>query len=428
MMKKKIARLLFLAFILVLSSNGRVLTAQSNNGVNDLKQYAPSVFLDCNRCDRDFLRMEITFVNYVRDRKEADIHLLVTNQSTGGGGMEYTLAFIGLDQFEGQDVTLTYISQKTDTDDDTRRGLADVMKKGFFPYIVNTPLAEFCRIDFREKLEPTAVEDPWDFWVFSMGLDGDVDSEQSRSSYSIDGNFSANRVTPELKIQMSVSGDYDESEYNYDEETILSTQERRNFSALVVKSLSDHWSVGGWLEASRSTYSNIDSQYSFSPALEFNFFPYQESTRRQLRCLYKLGLHSVNYAEETIFFKNSEKLFKQSLAVSLSIREPWGNASTTLEGSQYFHDLQKNRMELWGSLSVRLFRGLSMNFRASYERIRDQLNLPFGDATLDEVLLRRKELATDYEYSLSAGISYTFGSKFSNVVNPRFDGSHRGRH
>jgi len=71
-------------------------------------------------------------------------------------------------------------------------------------------------------------------------------------------------------------------------------------------------------------------------------------------------------------------------------------------------------------MNIRLLRGLSVSLRGEYSRIHDQLNLPKGDASIDEILLRRKELATNYEYSFSVGLSYTFGSIFSNVVNPRF--------
>jgi len=49
-----------------------------------------------------------------------------------------------------------------------------------------------------------------------------------------------------------------------------------------------------------------------------------------------------------------------------------------------------------------------------------------GEASLEEILLRRKELATEYEYSLSIGLSFTFGSIYSNVVNPRFGGGGGG--
>ncbi len=65
-------------------------------------------------------------------------------------------------------------------------------------------------------------------------------------------------------------------------------------------------------------------------------------------------------------------------------------------------------------------KGLSLNIDASYDRIRDQLGLPKGERTLEEILLRRKEMATDYSYFLSVGLSYTFGSIYSNVVNQSF--------
>ena len=115
-----------------------------------------------------------------------------------------------------------------------------------------------------------------------------------------------------------------------------------------------------------------------------------------------------------------ESLLSQSLTVTLEIREPWGSASTSLQGSHYFHNFSKNRLELRGYLDFRIFKGLSVDISGRYKRIRDQLSLPLGEASLDEILLARKELATSYEYSISVGLRYTFGSVYSNVVNPRF--------
>ena len=56
-----------------------------------------SLFLDCRDldCESDFYRQEIAFVDHVRERMEADVHLLVTRQQTGSGGNAYTLAFYG---------------------------------------------------------------------------------------------------------------------------------------------------------------------------------------------------------------------------------------------------------------------------------------------------------------------------------------------
>jgi len=80
------------------------------------------------------------------------------------------------------------------------------------------------------------------------------------------------------------------------------------------------------------------------------------------------------------------------------------------------------QLSAFSSLSVRLFRGFSVNMSGSYARIHDQLFLPAGDAIFEEKLLRRKQLATSYNYFVVFGFSYQFGSIFNNVVNPRFGG------
>jgi hypothetical protein len=42
--------------------------------------------------------------------------------------------------------------------------------------------------------------------------------------------------------------------------------------------------------------------------------------------------------------------------------------------------------------------------------------------TPEEILLRLRELQSGYEYRFSTGFTYSFGSLFNNVVNPRFGG------
>src|SRR5688572_11864365 len=58
-----------------------------------------NVYLDCGFCDFNYLRDEVPYVNWVRDRAVADVHLLATQQATGGGGSEYVFNFIGLRSF-----------------------------------------------------------------------------------------------------------------------------------------------------------------------------------------------------------------------------------------------------------------------------------------------------------------------------------------
>ena len=69
--------------------------------------------------------------------------------------------------------------------------------------------------------------------------------------------------------------------------------------------------------------------------------------------------------------------------------------------------------------------GLSLNLRGSVSQIHDQLALQKEGATEEEILLNLRQLETSYDYNASIGLRYTFGSIYSNVVNPRFGGGRR---
>jgi hypothetical protein len=409
---------LLVALILILTSLSYPKDRQSD--LDELKKNALKIFLDCRRCDRDYIRTEIPFVNFVRDRKEADIHLLITTQRTGSGGDEYTMAFIGQKNFESTQDTLKYVTSQTDTRDDVRKGMVRVMKLGLVPFLNKTPIADLMNVIFEGEIKPTAVDDKWNFWVFNMSFSGSVSGEKQRNSVSLRGSFSANRVTPESKFRMSISGNFSESNFTYEDDSFSYYSDRKNFSSMYVWSLNGHWSVGAWFSASSSTYNNIDLSLSPSPAIEYNLFPYLQSTRRQLRFVYRLDYDYIRYREETIYNKTQEGLWGESLSVTFEVNEPWGNASATVAGSHYFHDFSLNRLELYGRLSLRLVKGLSLSMSGGFSAIHNQLSLRKGERSLDEILLRQSELATDFDYYASIGFSYTFGSVYSNVVNPRF--------
>ncbi len=398
---------------------------ESNQENQDLRNKAPRVFIDCRHCDLNYIKTEIPFVNFVWDRKEADVHILITTQPTGAGGTEYTISFLGQGNYAKNNYFLTYSSNKTSTEAEIRAGYTRLIKMGLMPYLAQTPLAEYCSISFRQVPSPTEVTDPWNFWVFGLSIGGRFEGESKRKTDSFNFNLSANRVTPELKIRLGFNANFDERKYIYSNNTIISTTESENFSGLAVKSLNGHWSIGAYLNLASSVYNNIKFSFNPAPAIEFNVFPYSESTRRELRFLYRVGLNAVTYREETIYLKTAENLWSESLSATLELKEPWGSWEASILGSHYFHDFDKNRLRLSSSLYFRIFKGLAISLNGRYERVRDQLSLRRGEATLEEVLLRRTQLATSYEYSLSFNINYTFGSIFSNVVNPRF--GDRGR-
>ncbi len=403
---------------------------QQPGAVDPLREEAVKVYLDCRQCDETYIRDEVTFVNFVRDRQDAQVHILVTSQSTASRGQEYTLAFIGQLNFAGKNDTLSYVSRQDDTSDIIREGLVRTMKLGLASYAAQTPLAEYLDLSFGRIVSPTAVVDKWDSWVFRVSTNIMENAEETRKSLGLMGSVSANRITEALKIRLSLDADYDESniEFQTDWGAVTRTDitRRYEFDGLVVKSLTDHWSLGGTLAGNSSTYRNIDWEAIVSPAVEYNLFPYSESTRRELRLLYKVNASHHDYVDTTVYGETAESLFGQSLDINLELTERWGTVRVGLEASHYFHDLEKNRLEFSTNLSLRLFRGLSLTVSGSFDRIHDQLSLPAGGATQEEIYLRLRELETEWERNVMIGLSYTFGSIYSNVVNPRFGGEQRG--
>jgi len=332
----------------------------------------------------------------------------------------FAVVLTGRAEFEGQGDGFTHESPSGQSEDDVRAALLQKIKLALLRFVSKTPLSGRISISLLDQVKPTAVADPWNFWVFSLGLNGFLNGERTYAGRSWMGNCSAGRVTPEWKIRLSLSGHVKRDVFRVGDYRYESSSHGLGFNGMAVKSLTDHWSAGGFVNLSSSTYQNIGLSLQTAAAVEYDIFPYSESTKHQLRILYRVGATNVRYREETIFDKTRETLWSESLSATLEVKRPWGTVSATLLGQHYFHDFGKNRLQLNGQLSFRVFRGLKFNLDGGGSRVRDQLFLAKGGSSLEEVLLRRRQLATTYDYFFSIGLSYTFGSIFSNIVNPRF--------
>ena len=291
---------------------------------------------------------------------------------------------------------------------------------GLTRYVARTPLGKYLTINFSKPLTETINTDKWDSWVFKTSVSGYASGEQSYKSAYLNGNFSANRVTEELKTSISAQYSYSVDKFEIDEDIITSEHNSKSVSGLLVKSITDHWSAGGSFYVGASNYSNTKLSLNILPGIEYDLFPYSESTRRQLRFTYKAGFNYMDYIDTTIYNKVTENLWRHSLSINYEIIQKWGSADITLEYSNYLHDWSKNNISLNGFMSLRVAKGLSLNFGGGAAIVHDQLGLVKGGATQQEVLLRLRELETQFEYFTTFGVTYTFGSIYNNVVNPRF--------
>jgi hypothetical protein len=391
-----------------------------------------TVFLDCHTrgCDFDHFRREITFVSWVRDRQDADVHILVTAQRTGAGGTELTINLMGLRDFEGQESTLQYISSPDDTRDEFRDGFTRMLQLGLASYAANTPAGGqlsvvYAPLDDMDLPSSGPSDDPWNFWVFRVGLRGSVEGESQERFLSGNASFSASRVTESLKLIFSARANGDRSEFDVVDTvegldtTFVSTRTSYNFDAESIWSLGPNWSAGVMAEVDRISTLNWDLAVRGGPALEYNIFPYAESTRRSLTFTYTLGVAFFDYEEETIFDQLSELRPAHNFEIDVGVQQPWGSVHGSVEAFQYLHDLGRHSLTLDGGINVRVFRGLEFNTGGEIARIKDQLYLSKAGLTPEEILLRQRSRGTDFRFHLSVGFSYRFGSKFNNVVNPR---------
>lgn len=386
----------------------------------------PRVYIDCNRCDYDHIRREIPFVDYVREPAQADIHLFITDQETGDGGREYEFSFIGRRAFTDLNFEFEQTVGRNATESDTREELNNVIRIGLFPYMLQSTGSAGFSLSYETgdeaSLSGSAVEDPWRYWVFEIYAGSlSLDMESSQTEFDSRWGFYANKVTEEWKIQFRpyFNYSYDEIERS-NGETIESRRHRHGIDSYAIRSIDNHWSAGLFATYLTRNDQNIRHQVEFLPGIEYSLLPYDIATRKEIKFSYRLGYSYQEYYDETIFNKLEEHLLNHRVTASISIEQPWGSISSGLIGSHYFHDFEKRRAEFFGNFSVRLFEGFSLNAGASFEMIQDQLSLRLGDASLEDVLLRQREISTDFEFSAFIALSYTFGSDFANIVNTRF--------
>ncbi len=384
------------------------------------------VFLDCQNvfCDFDFLRTEIAWVQWMRDRTDADVHVLVTSQQTGSGGREYTFRFIGLRAGAAREDQLLTTTPATATDDERRRAVARTLALGLAPHGARSELAPRLSVRFDPPPGGTGrapAKDPWKNWVFSVGLNAWFSGQSLSSFENLHGSFSVRRITDDLLLRAGVSHSRDKSRFEFEDgDEFESITRSTNGNLTYARSLTDHWTIGLYTRARAADPENLDLVLTGVPGVEFSVWPYRESTRRLLTFIYEIGASRFAYIDTTIYGKIKETRAHHALTAGLRAQQPWGEASVSFTGSSFLDDWSQNRLRVNAGLEIRITRGLRANIFGGYARVRDQLYLPKEDATDEEVLLRLRRLRTSYEYYTSFGLSYTFGSIFNSIVNPRY--------
>ncbi len=382
----------------------------------------PKVFVEGVKLDMDYMRRNMRFVDFVNDPAAADAHIVITSSVSGSGGLVYSLMYNNLTFENFGNFTLTCTTLMSDTFEEQRKKLNDALTLGLMPFVNQTQASNHLVIRYRAKDESadmTTLEDPWNSWTFRGDVYGSMDLEESKKIFNYTYNFRADKVTEEWKLRTNARRSVRTRKYTSDGEEYSSDNTTNYITSSVVRSLSPRWSTGAFASYYNSNYRNTKYSISFKPAIEYNIFPWDISDRKVFTIAYYIGPEWQKYYEETIYNKMQESLWEQTLRLDLQIIQTWGEIEAGLDATNYMHDWSKNRITFDTDLSVRIVRGLSVKLGFRVENVHDQIYLPQGEVSLEDILLNKVQLPSSFEVGADFGIRVQFGSIYNNIVNNR---------
>lgn len=384
-----------------------------------------NVYLDCPGCDLNYVKNEINFVNYANDPLRAQVHILVSSQSTGSSGAIHQLEFLGKEGFDGDKFTLQFQAQPTMTNLEKQQGLVRTLKLGLVPFVAQTPMAP--KVDFPEaKKEKSKEVIPvgkskkfMDAWLFEVYSNMNWDKESLRSTFDLRYGLYAEHLSPEWRIRIEPNFYFQERVVRTNEEEIHSYRRQNGYNGKIVRSLGEHWSLGVFNNLYSNTYTNVKLGMWVAPAVEYSILPYSEVITREFTVAYHVGRLYNRYFEETIFLKTQDEILSHFMDINLRLRRQWGDVTMFMQGSCFLNDWSRNHFSINGRVGVRVFKGMTFNMGGTFRIVNDQISLPRGNTTLEDILLGQKQLATAYNSNLNFGVRYTFGALYNNVVNTR---------
>jgi hypothetical protein len=386
---------------------------------------APKVFLVCDYCDQNYYKNEITFLNFVRDRRLADIVILLRTINTGNGGTEFTLEFSGENNFKDITTTEKFNAIPNQSNGEIREGIRDAIKKGVLPYLLKSNLAS--KINYSiTGLENTAnadqVKDKWNLWLFSISGNLSGSGQAYSKQFDMFSNFNTNRTSQKNRFETGFFQYGNFQKYTVNDSTSISAFVNNigaySFDAIT---LGKHAAVGYFATYFASTVQNLKNSTSFFPSIEYNIFPYEDATKRRFTLNYRIGARYVDFFTPTYLDKLYEWYFLHSLVVSYRQVEKWGSLNCDIGSFQYFHKQNYYRVNISPNVSLNVAKGLNINLGGNFSVVNDQYFLRKEEVSQEAILLGQAQLKSNFSYFFYSGFSYNFGSIYNNVVNVRFN-------
>jgi len=385
------------------------------------------VFVEGNVIDFNYMRNNTPFVNFVNDPKSSDVHIIITKQKTGGGGFLFTLEYNSAEFPNIPKIKLSCNTISFDTDIIIKEKLVKTFHSGLMPFINEKDGMQGLKIvsindswSHNPETSEIEVDDPWKLWVFRLGADIGFKGEEKERNFEYSFSTRITKITDSWKIISDY--DFQKSKEIIEKdngEIIKSIKTNQGINSKLIFSINPHWSYGIFLDGSQSTYRNTKMNVRITPAIQYNFYKWKESDRKEFTISYDIGPNYNEYYETTIFGMMNEWLWQESVEIRYNKLETWGEINFKLEGGHYFPGLDNYYGKIRLDLGIRISKGLSVYFRTEAESVHNQIYLPNSELSDEELLLDIVKRPSTIEYNGKIGFRFQFGSVYNNIVNER---------
>jgi hypothetical protein len=370
-------------------------------------------------------------VDFTTNRTSADVDIKLISQSTGSGGEKFFVLFYGQNKYKGQADTLSYILPPKASDDDTRRKFYEYIGYGLSRYLIQCGSLACVKVNLlgeegKDDSNAAVLKDHWHNWVMSLGTDGNFSGEKTYGNLYMSNYFIVKKVTDSLKVIFRFSYELTKSTYSYEDDTVPVVIRNLNtdysFAHQLSKSIGRRWAYGYGANYLHNTFNNENHVVTAGPSIEYNIFPYTESSSRYFTVRYSVKAMYYNYIDTTIYNKTSEAFIAHGIVSNLSFNQKWGTLNFGAGWYNKLSDWSVNRLDMHANADIRVGGGFSFYAGIYSGLMHDQIYLPRAGATPEEILTKKRALQSNYSFNGWFGLNYTFGAKTNNYVNERFNG------
>lgn len=388
----------------------------------------PKLFISCAQpllCFDSYLRQELSYFDFVRDQYLADLTLVISIQPAGNGGMRFSVVLRHRDptaDLAGAR-TRSFVALPGATPQAQREELLQVILRVLQTDLIDTPSDDAFTLSITKRTGNTLTNqyDPWHHWVITPELLGYAEGASGYYSADLNSALTVRRITEPSKLRLRGTYGRRLSRYRFEDGESVSgdvyTWEGR---AIYAHSVGERWAIGGAVTTRGSQFENLQKHVHGGPLLEFNIFPYTQNASKQLRFAYQAGAWANWYFEENEAGRMRQVKPYHALSLIADVNQSWGSVQWVGQVNSFLDDPELYRVSTGAILGIRLFRGLAVTMAGQAALVRDLIGLRRRPITDLELLLRTAQQRTDYTFELEFAVSYTFGSVYNTIVNPRF--------